>query len=87
MTWALQWQPQGSSLVYVTPNWSTQPYIIFLIQLWQADDLSYPKLPQGLPNHVPFHPIWGNDPTKSINKDTIINGGLFKYVEFWKMGM
>jgi hypothetical protein len=36
--------------------------------LWQVDDLSHPKLPQGFPNLIPFHLIWGNDATKSINK-------------------
>jgi hypothetical protein len=44
-------------------------------------------LPQGLPNHVPFHLIWGNDATKSIDKEKIINNRLSKYAEFQKMGM
>jgi hypothetical protein len=44
-------------------------------------------LPQGLPNFVPFCPIWANDATKSIDKKTFINVMLPKYVEFWKMGM
>jgi hypothetical protein len=56
------------------------------IQLWQVDDLGHPKLPQGLPNLIPFCLIWGNDATKSIDKEKFVNGGLFKYVEFWKMG-
>jgi hypothetical protein len=56
------------------------------IQLWQVDDLGYPKLPQGLPNPIPFHLIWGNDATKSIDKERNVNGELSKYVEFWKMG-
>jgi hypothetical protein len=46
-----------------------------------------PKLPQRLPNPIPFCPIWGNDATKSIEKENFINGGLSKYVEFWRMGM
>jgi hypothetical protein len=45
------------------------------------------KLPQRLPNPIPFCPIWGNDATKSIGEENFINGGLSKYVEFWKMGM
>ncbi len=57
------------------------------IWLWQAVDSGHPKLLQGLPNHVPFCPIWGNDATKSIDKEKFINNKLFKYVEFWKMGM
>jgi hypothetical protein len=55
--------------------------------LWQAVELGHPKLLQGLPNHVPFCPIWGNDATKSIDKAKMINNRLLKYVEFWKMGM
>jgi hypothetical protein len=50
--------------------------------LWQVDDLGHPKLPQGLPTPIPFHLIWGIDPTKSINKEKIINDGFSKYVEF-----
>jgi hypothetical protein len=38
-------------------------------------------------NLIPFHPIWENDTTKSIEKEKLINNGFFKYVEFWKMGM
>jgi hypothetical protein len=45
------------------------------------------KLPQGLPNPIPFRPIWGNDAIKSIEKQKFINDGLSKYVEFWRMGM
>jgi len=55
--------------------------------LWQIDDLGCPKLPQGFPNLVFFHLIWENDATKLIEKENIINNGLFKYVVFWKMGM
>jgi hypothetical protein len=55
--------------------------------LWQVDNSGHSKLPQGLPNLIPFRPIWGNDTTKSIEKEKLINNGLFKYVEFWKMGM
>jgi hypothetical protein len=56
------------------------------IWLWQVDNLGHPKPPQGFWNPIPFRLIWGNDATKSIDKEKIINGGLFKYVEFWKMG-
>jgi hypothetical protein len=55
--------------------------------LWLVDNLGDSKLPHGLPNLIPFHPIWGNDTTKSIEKEKLINNGLFKYVEFWKMEM
>jgi hypothetical protein len=36
---------------------------------------------------VHFYPIWGNDATKSIDKEKFINDKFSKYVEFWKMGM
>jgi hypothetical protein len=52
-----------------------------------SGDLSHPKLPQRLLDLVLFCPLWGNDATNSIDKEKFINGGLFKYVEFWKMGM
>jgi hypothetical protein len=55
--------------------------------LWQVDNSGHSKLPQGLPNLSPFHPIWKNDTTKSIEKEKLINDGLFEYVEFWKMGI
>jgi hypothetical protein len=45
------------------------------------------KLPQRLPNPIPFYFIWENDGTKSIEKENFINGKLSKYVEFWRMGM
>jgi hypothetical protein len=31
--------------------------------------------------------IWGNDALRSIEKDKFTNSGIFKYVEFWKLGM
>lgn len=58
-----------------------------LIWLWQVDNLGHLKLSQGLSNLVPFCPIWVNDASKSIEKDKIINNGLSKYMEFWRLGM
>ncbi len=34
-----------------------------------------PNLPQRLPNPIHFHLIWGNDATKSIEKENFINNG------------
>jgi len=41
-----------------------------------------PKLPIGVPSLVPYHPIWGNDALKFMEKEKFINVGLSKYVEF-----
>jgi hypothetical protein len=48
------------------------------IQLWKFNYQSCPKLPSGVPNLVPFHPIWGNDASKSIEKKKFINNGISK---------
>ncbi len=43
-----------------------------------------PKLPIGIPNPVPYCPIWGHDVVRSVEREKFINAGLSKYVEFWK---
>jgi len=48
----------------------------------QVNDLGHPKLPQGLSNLVLFWSIWGNDATKSIDKEKFITNQISKYVEF-----
>jgi hypothetical protein len=39
------------------------------------------------PNPIPFHPIWGNDSSKSLEKERFINSGLSLCMEFWKFRM
>jgi len=46
--------------------------------LWQVDESSHLKLLEGFPNLVHFCPIWENDASKSIKKETIMNSGFFK---------
>ncbi len=46
-----------------------------------------PKLPIGVPSHVPYCPIWGNDVLRFMEKKKFISVGLSKYVEFWKQGI
>jgi hypothetical protein len=53
------------------------------IRLWQVDDLSCPKLPQGLPNLVLFHLIWENDATKLIENDKLSTMG---FLNMWCFG-
>jgi len=55
--------------------------------LWKFDDQGCPKFPSGVPKHVPFYPIWGNDVSKLIKKEKFINSGVLKYLEFWKLNI
>jgi hypothetical protein len=57
------------------------------IQLWKFDHQGRPKLPSGVPKHVPFCPICGNDASKSIEKEKVINSGISKYLKFWKLNI
>jgi len=57
------------------------------IQLWKEDGIGRPKLPMGVPNPFPFRLIWGNDELRACEKESFINSGILKYIEFWKLGM
>jgi hypothetical protein len=39
------------------------------------------------PNLVLFHPIWGNDISKSLDKEKFITNGISKYLEIWKLNI
>jgi hypothetical protein len=41
----------------------------------------------GILNPVPFHPIWGNDELRAVEKERFINNDISKYVDFRKLGM
>jgi hypothetical protein len=41
----------------------------------------------GVPNLVPFHPIWGNDELKASEQESFINIKISKYIELWNLGM
>jgi hypothetical protein len=45
------------------------------------------KLLNGIPKHVPFHSIWGNDALKLVEKEKFINSGILKYLEFGKFNI
>jgi hypothetical protein len=55
--------------------------------LWKKDVAKWPKLSTGVPNHIPFHSIWGIGELKASEKERFISSGILKYVEFWKLGM
>jgi len=52
-----------------------------LIKLWKANPDGSPKLPTGVPSHVLYHPIWGNDALKLMQKEKFISFGLSKYMD------
>jgi len=58
-----------------------------VIQLWKSDDQGHPKLLSGIPKHVHFRFIWGNDVSKSVEKERFINSGILKDLEFWKFNI
>ncbi len=55
------------------------------IWLWKFNNQGCPKPRNGVPILVPFHPIWGNDASKLIEKEKFISNGISKYLEFWKL--
>ncbi len=34
-----------------------------------------------------YHPIWGNDVSRSVERNFLISFGVSKDVDFWKMGI
>ncbi len=57
-----------------------------LIRLWKTNPNSSPKLPIRIPNPILCRPIWGNDASKSMEKEKFISFGLSKYMDFQKAG-
>jgi len=41
-----------------------------------------PKLLSGVPHPIPYHPIWGHDSVRLVEREKFINVGLSKYMEF-----
>jgi hypothetical protein len=58
-----------------------------VIRLWKLDVQGHPKLLSGIPKHVPFCPIWGNDVSKLVKNEIFINNGILKYLVFWKFNI
>jgi hypothetical protein len=40
-----------------------------------------------VPSPIPYHPIWGNDASRFMEREKFISVGLSKYVDFWKVGI
>ncbi len=57
------------------------------IRLWKTNPNGSPKLFMGVLSLVFCHPIWGIDPSRFAEKQKFINVGLFKHVDFWKVGI
>jgi len=53
-----------------------------LIRLWKGNPDGSPKLPIGVPSFVLYHLIWGNDASRSVEKEKFISYGLQKYMDF-----
>jgi hypothetical protein len=64
-----------------------RPKVGLVIQLWKLDVQGHPELLSGIPKHVPFYPILGNDVSKSVKKEIFINNGILKYFVFWKFNI
>jgi hypothetical protein len=67
------------------PMWS--PIDGPLINLWKVNPNSSPNLPTRVPSLVLYCPIWGNDASRSVEREKFISFGLSKYVDFWKVGI
>jgi hypothetical protein len=40
-----------------------------------------------VPSPIPYHPIWGNDASRFMEREKFISVGLSKYVDVWKVGI
>jgi hypothetical protein len=58
-----------------------------LIRLWKANPNGSPKLPTKIPSLAPYHPVWGNDVSRSLEREKFISVRLSKYMDFWKVGI
>jgi hypothetical protein len=41
----------------------------------------------GIQKLIHFHPIWGNDASKLVEKEKVFNSGISKYLELWKLNI
>ncbi len=52
------------------------------IKLWKANPNGAPMLPTKVPCPILYHPIWGNDASRSVERNFFISFGLSKYKDF-----
>jgi hypothetical protein len=57
-----------------------------LIKLWKTNPNGSPKLFTIILSPVLYHPIWGNDALKLVEREKIIISRLSKYLDIWKVG-
>ncbi len=63
------------------------PTNVPLIRLWKANPNGLTKLPMSMPSPIIYCPIWGIDPSKSIERQKFISASLSKYMDFFKVGI
>jgi hypothetical protein len=51
------------------------------IRLWKTNPDGPPKLPTGVPSHVPYNLIWGNDVERSVERK-VHKCRIFQIVRF-----
>jgi hypothetical protein len=57
------------------------------IILWNTNPNGSLKLRMGVPSLVFYHPIWGIDPLRFVERQKFIGAKLSKYVDFWNVGI
>ncbi len=57
------------------------------IKLWKVNPNNSPRLPIRVPSPILYRPIWGNDASKSMERENFISFGLSKYMDFLKLGI
>jgi hypothetical protein len=57
------------------------------IKLWKPNPDGSPKLRTMVPSPILYHPIWGNDALRLVEREKFISSRLSKYVDFWKVGI
>jgi hypothetical protein len=59
----------------------------YALPIRKANPDGSPKLPTSIPSLIPYCPIWGNDPSRSMERQKFISVGLSKYMDFQKVGI
>jgi hypothetical protein len=57
------------------------------IRLWKTNLDGSLKLYMSMLGPIIYCPIWGIDPSKSVERQKFISASLSKYVDFWKVGI
>ncbi len=79
------WLSMQYKLSPINSLWSPKDGL--MIWLRKVDAAGHLKLLVGIPNLIPFCPIWGNDELRAIEKERFISIDISKYVDSSKLGM